>query len=386
MKTLLSLDERLKGERGSAVIYVALVLFLLLGMAALAVDTGYNRVVRNQLQNAADAAALAACNRFYDRTEPPDLDDPTETCPDWSAATAEAADAIPINTADNNALQTGTTWVGWWDIVRPLNPDQWATPPSSPTCTPPTRMYGPAVRVTILKASGQNSGAMPTFFGKIFGTTTIDVDASATAVAASPGSARPEAIMPYAVSEESASLWNLYNSALNPIVLGDPYHCDSSGCYEGGTETSAGQFTPFEDSLQDVSSLRNIIDTGNLAYLAIGTPIWLQSGVERTLYDNPSANQVSIMSEYSGHTVALPVVEGSIPANVGAYTPISGFIGFHVICAGKQCAAMSPPPVPGLTTTNSEKIVVGYFTQAPDFGMGPIGPHFGPIDRCRLAR
>jgi hypothetical protein len=383
MKTLLRFGARLEGERGSAVIYVALALFLLLGMAALAVDTGYNRVVRNQLQNAADAAALAACNRFYDRTVPPDLSDPDDICPDWSAATAEAADAIPMNSADNNALQTGTTWVGWWDIVRPLNPDQWASAPSTPTCTPPTKMYGPAVRVTILKASGQNSGAMPTFFGKIFGTSTIDVDASATAVAASPGQARSDAVIPYAVSEESAALWNRYNSAATPIVLGDPYHCDASGCYEGGELTSAGQFTTFLEQLQDVSSLRDIIAAGNPAMLKVGDPIWLQSGVERTLYDNPSANQDSLLN-YQGMEVVLPVVADSIPPNVGAYSPIWGFVGFHVICAGKSC--VGNPLVPGLTTTNSEKILIGYFTTEPNSGSGPIGSHFGPTDRCRLAR
>jgi hypothetical protein len=382
MKKLLRLGERLRGERGSAVIYVALVLFLLLGMAALAVDTGYNRVVRGQLQNAADAAALAACNRFYDRTAPPDLGDPDSVCPDWSAASVEAANAIPINAADNNPLQSGTTWVGWWDIVRPLNPDQWASAPSSPTCTPPTQMYGPAVRVTILKASGQNSGAMPTFFGKIFGTSTIDVDASATAVAASPGQTRPDAVMPFAVSENSAGLWDSYGedeylASGKVITLGDPYHCNESGCYPGGTEDTGGQFTTFLNDFNDVTSMRAIIGDGNPALLSIGEEIWLQPGVERTLYDSPS--QTSLASEYTGKTVALPVVAGDILSGVHSYVELVAYIGFHVICVGKDCA-----PLYG--TGNNEKIVMGYFTTAPNPGTGPLGPHFGPLDRCRLAR
>ena len=65
----------------------------------------------------------------------------------------------------------------------------------------------------MLKAAGQNSGAMPTFFGKILGVSTIDVDASATAVAASPGTVRPGAVMPVAISKEVADQWATYNSA-----------------------------------------------------------------------------------------------------------------------------------------------------------------------------
>ena len=235
---------------------------------------------------------------------------------------------------------------------------------------------------------------MPTLFGKILGVSTIDVDATATAVAASPGQTRSDAVMPYTVSKDLADQFDLFDTPSTPIVLGDPYHCDASGCYEGGTTTSAGQFTTFTDRLQDVTSIRGIVAAGNPTMLSVGTPIWLQSGVERTVYDSPSQNQVSLMSEYTGKTVGLPVVEGSIPGNVGAFAPIAGYIGFHVICAGKGCTtcpnALAPsepcPPYPGLTTTNSEKIVIGYFTQAPVYGTGPVGSHYGPLDRCRLAR
>jgi hypothetical protein len=385
MNKLLRAIDRYGGQRGAVIIYVAFAMFLLLFMAALAVDVGYNRVVRNQLQNAADAAALAACNRFYDRTHPPDLSNPDDVCPDWDAATNEVAannpqSAIKMNSADNNPLQTGTTWVGWWDIVRPLNPDQWANPPSSPTCTPPTSHYGPAVRVTILKAAGQNSGAMQTFFGKIMGVSTIDVDASATAVAASPGEVAPNSIMPYAISINSKELWSIYGSAANPITLGDPYHCDASGCYAGGTEDTGGQFTTYLMEINSVGSddgVRDTIAGGNPSLLDVTDQIWIEPGVKRTAYDNPS--QVSLFSEYAGKTVALPVVGEAIYADTHGYGQLVGYIGFHVICVGKSC-------VPLYGRGNNEKIVMGYFTTEMRNGLDPVGPHFGPLDRCRIAR
>lgn len=49
-----------KNERGAVLVIVAVVLIVLIGIAALAVDVGYIAVTRNELQNVADAAALAA--------------------------------------------------------------------------------------------------------------------------------------------------------------------------------------------------------------------------------------------------------------------------------------------------------------------------------------
>ena len=62
MKKLFNISAKFKNEKGVTLVYVAILLVVFLGIAALAIDIGYHRVVRNQLQNAADAAALAGCN------------------------------------------------------------------------------------------------------------------------------------------------------------------------------------------------------------------------------------------------------------------------------------------------------------------------------------
>ena len=64
----------------------AFFLTALLGFAALAIDVAYLLVVRNELQNAADAAALAGAPCLYARAECMNL---TSTAPDWSAATKD---------------------------------------------------------------------------------------------------------------------------------------------------------------------------------------------------------------------------------------------------------------------------------------------------------
>ena len=57
--------SRLSERDGATVIIVALALVMLLGFGAFAVDIGYLYVVRNELQNAADAGALAGAAALY---------------------------------------------------------------------------------------------------------------------------------------------------------------------------------------------------------------------------------------------------------------------------------------------------------------------------------
>jgi len=51
-------------KHGTVFVLVAFLLTVLIGVAALAVDIGYVAITRNQVQNAADAAALAGAGKL----------------------------------------------------------------------------------------------------------------------------------------------------------------------------------------------------------------------------------------------------------------------------------------------------------------------------------
>jgi hypothetical protein len=70
MKTPSALSKlfQQKRNRGIATIYIALILVALLAFAGLAIDLGYMYVAKTQLQNAADAAALAGASQFSELT------------------------------------------------------------------------------------------------------------------------------------------------------------------------------------------------------------------------------------------------------------------------------------------------------------------------------
>lgn len=52
-------------KRGVSAVWVAILLVVFMGFVALAIDIGYLKVVRNELNNAADAAALAGARQLY---------------------------------------------------------------------------------------------------------------------------------------------------------------------------------------------------------------------------------------------------------------------------------------------------------------------------------
>ena len=68
-------------QRGSVSLMVAFLLPVLIGLAALAIDLVYLQVVRNEMQNDADAAALTGAAYFFDGTN---------ATPNWTLATQKA--------------------------------------------------------------------------------------------------------------------------------------------------------------------------------------------------------------------------------------------------------------------------------------------------------
>lgn len=68
MKNKLLSLIKLQNEKGIVIILVAILLIFFLGIAALAIDFGHRHVVRNELQNSADAGALAGAQVLYTET------------------------------------------------------------------------------------------------------------------------------------------------------------------------------------------------------------------------------------------------------------------------------------------------------------------------------
>ena len=152
-------------QHGASLVFVTLLLAVLLGFFALAIDVGYLFVVRNELQNAADAAALAgagASGVYLSSGEP-----------DWINGRAQANVVISLNKAANKQLINR-------DIVSECRNLSGVILPGGGPCS---STYFPAFQVTIRKTAGQNDGGVSTFFAGVLGIKSLDVGAMAIAVA-----------------------------------------------------------------------------------------------------------------------------------------------------------------------------------------------------------
>jgi len=148
------LKPRGSRRRGAVVVLAAIMLVVMLGFMAFAVDLGYLFLVRTQLQTAADSSALAAAASTYlTRAE-------MEAVAQKYAGYHQAAGrTITLHPAD---IEYGN-----WDV-------------ESRTFTPSSAV-GNAVRVTT-RSNAAAGGGTPLFFARIFGYDALNQSASAVAM------------------------------------------------------------------------------------------------------------------------------------------------------------------------------------------------------------
>lgn len=163
-------NKIISNESGVTIILVAICLTVLIGLAALAVDVGYMLASRNELQNAADASALAATRQLGFIYEPMSYTDQQTYVCDSNAIILVAQSVAASNTAAGQSVTvlSADVIIGTWDP---------ATKVLTQTLNQPD-----AVRVTTRRDNTPGvGGRVGTFFARIFGQNEVGVSATATA-------------------------------------------------------------------------------------------------------------------------------------------------------------------------------------------------------------
>lgn len=161
-------DPRRRAERGLGVVMIAVLAVLILGVIGLAVDAGHVQTTAQQLQAAADAAALAGAGRVFDEWQAGDSSFPlTRTAArDVALANSAASDPVQLDLNAANA-PAGDIVVGWWSqAVKAFTP---------------TTDEVNAVRVVARRTSGSGGGPLALAFGGLFGSAQGEVSRSAIA-------------------------------------------------------------------------------------------------------------------------------------------------------------------------------------------------------------
>ena len=192
-----------RGSRqdGQAIIIVAGILMIMLAISALALDIGYLMVGRAELQNVADASALAAARRLGSIYEGLTLQAQQTYVCDPAALIQTARDIALRNKAAGSPITIvdADVTVGDWDTeLHQLTPGL-----SRPN----------AVRVVARRDTSANS-PVSTFFAKAFGIDGVDVTAQATAALTALSTIEPDELIPVGLSQQ----W--FDS--NPQFCGQP--------------------------------------------------------------------------------------------------------------------------------------------------------------------
>lgn len=160
-------------ERGATLVVVGLLLTVLVGFSALAIDIGYLYASKNELQNIADAAALAGAGNLGNTyREMSYLEQQNFTC------NPEPIITVVKNIALSNKAAGVNIVVKDEDVVIGTWKNGSLTPGLS---------FPDAVRVTVRRDNTLNT-PVSTFFAGVLGITLVNISADATAALTGQGS------------------------------------------------------------------------------------------------------------------------------------------------------------------------------------------------------
>jgi Flp pilus assembly protein TadG len=335
-----------QSQKGAVSVLVALTLPVLVGAAALAVDLAYLYVVRNELQNDADAAALAGARKLYIRGA---------SALDWSGAAAAASTAIGLNSAAGHALADGQVQTGYWDITQTTTGMQGLPMTAGPN-------DAPAVQVSLGKSDGQNQGPVRTFLASIWGVYAKPVRVTAVAGVSSPGRIQPGGLFPYAVSKcMYEKFWDTSAQPAAPRVdpltgkvpqfkIGSLYFYDKCG---------SGEWTSLDTQASGATTIEKLIASGNPISMSVGDKVWMQTGVKTSLFT--VVKNCSAAGTRKCEFVVVPVLEQVVS---GASSTIVGFACLQLLDA---------------VAGNEKYILAKMSNQCPPPLSGGVGPNYGVI-------
>jgi Flp pilus assembly protein TadG len=262
-----------RSEEGAVVVFVALAMVVLLGMAALAIDVGYLHVVRGELQNAADSGALAGAQVLYVNNG--QLVN--------AGANAVAQNYVTLNFSEQGAVTVQSIQRGHWSFTaQTFTPNNSLLPVdlwNQTTAQLDANVnFINAVRVRTTRTTV--NGQLPTpFFAGILGITGSPVSASAVAYIGFAGNATPhEFDQPIGICRQSL------------LDANGAYTCSVGRMISSGASVAeTGGWTNFSQpcSTANPGSISPYVcATGNNAIVTLGAGMGTTNGQVQNVYDD----------------------------------------------------------------------------------------------------
>jgi len=331
MKRLLPLGSMRNDERGVAAIVVALVMLMLLGFAALAIDIGHLFAVRNELQNGADAGALAGARFLYN-------DDGTAVNTGVNQIAYDAATANHSETGSGSEVAVEVDWTGgnagdvqrghWSFATRTFTPNA-STAPVDLWNVSAEELDANLNFINAVRVATRRAGTPAvSFFAKLFGHQDFQLSTDAVAYIGFAGTLLPHDVdQPIAICEESI---------LND---GDEYTCTVGRMINSGQNVASsetGGWTSFSQddactggtNAQEVKDL--VCGDGNPVPIMLGGDMATNGGEIQSAFNQLIQCWAAATGKIQPWNVTLPVV--SCPGNnVGTCEEVQGAVNLNII-------------------------------------------------------
>lgn len=262
-------------QKGAVIVVAAALMFVFIGMAALALDLGNLYLIRNELQNAADAGALAGVRVLYNSDG---FVNPEANIIARNAAIANKSQKLPVEVIETEVER------GHWSFAeKTFNPVEslvpvTLTPPYSFSTLDSNPDFVNAVRIVTRRGGGPENIPAKPFFSGFWGYLGFNLAARAIAYIGFSQAIEPEAVdKPIAICLQAITGDTGYSCVTGRMI-------NSSG---SGSDTNTGGWTNYSQgsdcstpSANDMSNLLSGCGGSNSNYLFIGSTIGLTNGMQ----------------------------------------------------------------------------------------------------------
>lgn len=346
-------------QKGVVSLLFALLIPLMLGFAAFAVDLPYFLATRTQMQTTADAAALAG-GRYLGEGG----------APNWDTAIAQARAMLASNPVAGQVMQA-TVQAGYWDISS-------AHQGLRAVSITPTGTDIPAIQVSIAFNQDQNNGELKTVFAHFIGIGSLPITVSAVSARAGASTMGANVLFPLAIPQcMYDTYWNASASPPGPRI--DPStksvyvfqmgtSTTYSGCNVNGTKFPAGAWAAATSGDTSSSNLLNLITNRISQSLSIGDQVFVNSGnYGQSLYT--AVNSCSAAAALANQTCRYVTVAVFNNTTTTGYNTITGFACIEILSASGG---------------SSKSIVASMSTRCATPPSSGIGPSYGVMTPPKL--
>ena len=292
----------IKEERGVTFVVVALLMIILVGVAALAIDTGHLYMVKSELQNAAEAGCLAGGRFLYHHDGTVVNEDVNQVA--YNAAIVNRSEGSPVEVQWSGG-NTGDVERGHWCFAtRVFTPNESAQPVNLWDVSPEELDANPNFINAMRVKTRRQDTPVASYFAKIFGYENFSLLAEAIAYIGFAGTLAPgEADQPIAVCREA-------------ILTDEKYTCTVGRRISLGweTEREIGGWTDFSQddpcttgtNAQTVTSL--VCNGGNPGPIFVRQPISSNAGDISSAFTRLRQCWEAVTGKTRPWTLTLPVV------------------------------------------------------------------------------